>query len=484
MKMVKSLLLGTAAGLVAIAGAQAADLPVKAKPVQYVKICSLYGAGFYYIPGTDMCLKVGGWVRQQVGYGLNGSLSSGALVANLNTRNTQDFANRSRGYLTMDARNQTEYGTVRSYIAVGLSTGAVAAGSIAAGDPAAGQGGFSANRAFIQFAGFTFGISQSFFDFYSGPATSFFGANINPSEDSGDAGKAVTAYTAQFGNGMSASLSIEGQRNAGVFTPTSSVPTSTAAPGSEQRAEVFPDVIANLRIDQAWGSAQVMGALHDASGQYVLGTNNNGSPSADNVIGWAVGAGIKLLAPMIGAGDYFQAEVNYAQGATGYTNVVPAMYSRYGSRTSYGFGFSSDNVIGSDGGNNLTTAWGVNAAYEHFWSKSYQTSVYGGYIAESYNDNANATLCSLSDFSSSAQLGGGFSNCDNNWAMWNVGSRSQWNIDSQTALGVDIVYQKVISADKGLAVMPVNGTQAAGLHTIEDQGAWMGQFRIHRNFYP
>ena len=54
MKMVKSLLLGSAAGLVAVAGAQAADLPVKAKPVQYVKICSLYGVGFYYIPGTDM----------------------------------------------------------------------------------------------------------------------------------------------------------------------------------------------------------------------------------------------------------------------------------------------------------------------------------------------------------------------------------------------------------------------------------------------
>ena len=52
MKMVKSLLLGSAAGLVAVAGAQAADLPVKAKPVQYVKICSLYGVGFYYIPGT------------------------------------------------------------------------------------------------------------------------------------------------------------------------------------------------------------------------------------------------------------------------------------------------------------------------------------------------------------------------------------------------------------------------------------------------
>ncbi len=53
MKMVKSLLLGSAAGLVAVTAGQAADLPVKAKPVEYVKVCSLYGAGFYYMPGTD-----------------------------------------------------------------------------------------------------------------------------------------------------------------------------------------------------------------------------------------------------------------------------------------------------------------------------------------------------------------------------------------------------------------------------------------------
>jgi len=50
MKMVKSLILGSAAGLIAMSGAQAADLPVKAKAVEYVRICSLYGAGFYYIP--------------------------------------------------------------------------------------------------------------------------------------------------------------------------------------------------------------------------------------------------------------------------------------------------------------------------------------------------------------------------------------------------------------------------------------------------
>ena len=65
MKMIKSLLLGTAAGLVAMAGAQAAELPVKAKPVQYVKGCSLYDAGFYYMPGANTSIKVIGWTVEQ-----------------------------------------------------------------------------------------------------------------------------------------------------------------------------------------------------------------------------------------------------------------------------------------------------------------------------------------------------------------------------------------------------------------------------------
>src|SRR5258708_7054619 len=63
MKMVKSLVLGSAAGLLALSGAQAADLPVKAKAVEDVRICSLYGAGFFYIPGTDTCIKLGVYLR-------------------------------------------------------------------------------------------------------------------------------------------------------------------------------------------------------------------------------------------------------------------------------------------------------------------------------------------------------------------------------------------------------------------------------------
>ena len=94
MKMVKSLLLGSAAGLVAVSAGQAADLPVKAKPVEYVKVCSLYGAGFYYMPGTDICLKIGGYVRAETTYHSNGNFAAGPTVGlksfNRNTQRIRD----------------------------------------------------------------------------------------------------------------------------------------------------------------------------------------------------------------------------------------------------------------------------------------------------------------------------------------------------------------------------------------------------------
>src|SRR4051794_2592913 len=69
MNVVKSLLLSSAAGFLAAAGAQAADLPSrKAAPVEYVRVCSAYGAGFFYIPGTETCLRVGGYVRAEYQY--------------------------------------------------------------------------------------------------------------------------------------------------------------------------------------------------------------------------------------------------------------------------------------------------------------------------------------------------------------------------------------------------------------------------------
>src|ERR1700730_5046486 len=289
MKMVKSLLLGSAAGLVAVTAGQAADLPVKAKPVEYVKICSLYGAGFYYMPGTDLCIKIGGWVRAEETYGGNGNMTWGPFSANANQRTTSNEALRARGYITADVRNQTEYGTVRAYIAVGINTNDVGLQVASLVD--------SANRAFVQWAGMTAGLSQSFFDFYSVPAMQYRGGYL-PASDTGDGGWWVWAYTAQFGGGFSGTISSESRRTTQIIDTNGlppSAPTGgfaalpsagTIPPGGDPCAatvtsfggipgtgvggcnSLLPgagayggmqttDFVANLRVDQAWGGAQV-----------------------------------------------------------------------------------------------------------------------------------------------------------------------------------------------------------------------------------
>src|ERR1043166_9237327 len=118
MTRVKLLLLGGAAGLAAATGAQAADLPVKAKPVEYVKLCSLYGQGFFYIPGTDTCIKIGSWVRYDQYFGNTGG-SGSQFITGATGRNdsydSPDYQTRARTMLSFDVRTQTEYGTLRAY---------------------------------------------------------------------------------------------------------------------------------------------------------------------------------------------------------------------------------------------------------------------------------------------------------------------------------------------------------------------------------
>src|ERR1700759_439837 len=117
MKTVKSLVLGSAAALVAMSGAQAADLPVKAKAVEYVKVCSLYGAGFYYIPGTDTCIKLGGYMRIDTTFNGSGAYNSPAWngAAGQDNRLRNYYVARARQDLNIDTRTATEYGVVRTF---------------------------------------------------------------------------------------------------------------------------------------------------------------------------------------------------------------------------------------------------------------------------------------------------------------------------------------------------------------------------------
>jgi hypothetical protein len=540
MKMVKSLLLGSAAGLVAVTAGQAADLPVKAKPVEYVKVCSLYGAGFYYMPGTDLCIKVGGWVRAEAAFGTNGNMTWGPFNANTNQRTTSNETFRARGYITADVRNQTEYGTVRGYIAVGLNTNDVGLQVASLVD--------SANRAFVQWAGMTAGLSQSFFDFYSVPAMQYRGGYL-PASDTGDGGWWVWAYTAQFGGGFSGTISTEARRTtqiidancaatgftnaAGSTTPTCGAITPGGFPPavtgsgfgitdtlSAAGGALFPgvgayggmqvgDTVANLRVDQAWGGAQVMGALHEVNATY-YGTSATGAPSAASLAhpsdrwGWAAGVGLKVNTPFISQGDWFQTQVNVTQGALRYLFNTPNTNQGMSRGTDAGFGNEGYGVMsdcvygGTPGAANttscqLTSAWGINAGYEHYWSPAWHTSLYGAYYQVSYGTgtgSANAMLCSAEGSGNGAGLGTAAvstAGCNNNWSMWGVGSRTQWDVTKTFYLGVEVLYSDLRSAQSFNNLTPggvVLGGASAASTQIKDQSNWMVSVRAHRDFLP
>src|SRR6202011_5506291 len=382
MKMVKSLILGSAAGLLAMSGTQAADLPVKAKPVEYVRICSLYGAGFFYIPGTDTCLKLGGYLRVDTTF--NGSIyDQPAWSGDLGQGNRYRdyFAARSRMALTVDTRTATEYGVVRTFgqadfqfttqgnntVNPNAFTGAAATGTSTSLLNQPGEGYVAVEYVFLQFAGFTFGKSSSA---YATPWNGYPGNNSSFLVGGYDSVTGVNniQYTWQFGNGVSATLGID-DSSASNFNRTqiinaiggAAVAPSTApgggagsAAGNQGGAIGFsggctalytptgcayggtsvPDFVGNIRVDQAWGLFQISGAVHDNRGGYFQGSNlisTAVTPAGfsqtgfinfghpSDVYGGAVMAALQIKNIPTGPGDDIKLDASWATGASHYT---------------------------------------------------------------------------------------------------------------------------------------------------------------------
>jgi hypothetical protein len=514
MKMVKSLLLGTAAGLAAVAGAQAADMPVKAAPVQYVKICTLYGDGFYYIPGTDTCIKMGGYVRVQVetkagGGGIPDGTLGQVVQARYTRGHTNDYDFRVRGAISWDVRQQTQYGTLRTYIRTGVNQTT----------PADGPGGSVFwDRAFIQFAGFTVGKAQSFYDTVTyGGAYSYH--NVRTVSDTGASGWNVWAYTAQFGNGWSGTLSLEDPNRGKLVVDTSadnffqfgggSIVVDNAFATNNNLAALFasgttlgyqspstfgfrtPDFVANLRWDQAWGYISASGAIHDASGTY-WGTLPGAGSSAGNalpatrctsaVTPECFGQGTILAghpadafgyAFSIGGlfnlqgGDKLGVNVQWSLGAAGYGAAPVNNWGIWNGGTSVGGGWAPDAVFDFGTDIEKTTVWNVIAFYEHIWSPQWKTSVFGGYVQVEFSDAAKNIILSRVSGADAAcgvsphPFGGQNTNhflllpgnsCDPDFSFFQVGTRTQWNPVAQLDIGLEFLYTRLNTAFAGPAI--------------------------------
>ncbi len=148
---IRMMLISSAAALAAVSGAQAADAIVAAEPeaVEYVRVCDAYGTGYFYIPGTETCLKVSGYIRTQINGGPNASATTGngSTVAN-----RSDWDMYTRGQVQFTAKSDTEYGPLTGVIV--LQTNA---------DNASSQSAVL-DSAYIDIAGIRAGLFYSWWD--------------------------------------------------------------------------------------------------------------------------------------------------------------------------------------------------------------------------------------------------------------------------------------------------------------------------------
>ena len=466
----RSLILMSTASMV-VAGAHAADLPVrKAAPVDYVRVCDWTGVGYFYIPGTDTCLKIGGLVRAEGAFINAGRIfrpDTNLIVPGRNQDQSGFFA---RGQLTTDVRTQTAYGTLRTFISIQADRyqGLYQGGGLAGGaNSFANQGGNLTylDKGFIQFAGITAGRVQSFFDFY---ADTWNYEGIANSDLSNEA----FAYTYNGNGGFSATFSVEDHnvRNNGIGSISGG--QYALASAAQYGGETVPDLVGQLRVDQAWGAAQLSAAYHEIntlSGSFA-GTNGQGFTNKD-ADGFAVQAGVNLKLPMLAAGDSMWVQGAYQNGAYLYQDSAGFANQGFNSRLLGGFQHLDKDAIaigtpGTAGGYTLEKSRGFSAmaAINHYFTPNFHDVLFGSYEQSSYGraKNIDWTLGGLGDMSE-----------------YRVGNQFLWDPVKNLEFGVEVFYAHI---DQTLAHNVGQTATALPVGITKNPDAFEARLRVERDF--
>ncbi|MBA8880145.1 porin [Phyllobacterium myrsinacearum] len=253
---IKSLLLGSAAALIAVSGARAADAVVVAEPeaVEYVRVCDAYGAGFFYIPGTETCLKIGGYMRYDAGGG-DDPYTGGHMGGQNDT-----YYKRARAEVRFDARSETELGTLRSYIQTRFQ--------YTDGD----QDGASIPQAFIELGGFRIGVADEIFGSWVGYAGDII--NDDVIQYNSFASNQVS-YTYTGGNGFSAIIAAE---------------QGETDQGYDYRIDDYmPHALIGAKWEQSWGKISGIAGYDSAVEEWGFKARLDVKVT-DTVTAWIMGA--------------------------------------------------------------------------------------------------------------------------------------------------------------------------------------------------
>ena len=489
MKVVGSILLGSAIGVAGIGGARSADLPSRqAAPIEYVRVCNAFGAGYFNIPGSDACLKLGGVVRadfylhpgapasapNQFAYNLAGQVYRRDLIQY-----------RTRAYLNLDARDKTEFGDLRAFVSLRYTDDSLPPAPFGGGritvvglPPGAKEnaGSFQGlpneqtylNAAYVQWAGLTAGVAHSFFDFYThGYEVGSYAVGVS------DQPLDLFAYTARF-DGFSATASIEDPTTRRIGDSSADTLASNVNPGKTTAAYLTygalnaPDIVGSLRHDGRWGSAQVAGALHqvNASPIALAGGALPVGYTPSTVWGGALEAGVKLKLDNINPGDTMTGQLSWDRGAADYTNA----WSYWTGTTNVYFKNLNIGVPANDafvlpnGSIGLSQGIGGFLGYQHHWSTTVRSALFGSYLK--ITEPSPALLLSASTADA---------------ALWDLGFNLVWSPVKSLDIGAEILYTNLQLSGAKLATGTVSPTGAT-IPTPANSNDWRGRVRIQMTF--
>ncbi len=532
MSLIKSILLGSAAGIVAVASAQAADLPTKkAAPVaQYVKICNVGGITGWTLPGSDTCVKLSGYITGQFvagnlsnQYNWSGALTSAAAVAvnpfataqanqqvlvqggdrgnlpiynavtgkslGVTLPNQQNaIFNRdatgwtTRANLAVDVASNTAYGPLLGHIEIreengnGLDNTGTATGM---------------NEAYLSWAGITAGKAASFFSFIGGGDN---WANIFSPDRKGWNEPDLIAYTASFGGGFSATISAEstGANFNGPGTDLTGAANANSLitnPGNITfGGQRWPDIVGALHVTQGWGEAQLSGVIHNVNVKdynyygdaYAgpLGYTGNYNAS-ENKTGWAIDAGLKINLPSFGAGDNLVVTGAFSRNATWYSGLPEGMWGDPENGQTNGNGqpmYLADAYFNATTNQwSVPTAWSVAAQFEHQFTSQFYVDLLGSVGQISWSNQNNYY------WNGSQNVGTG--EISPKATSWIIGADLGWVPVTNLNFDLELMYQSTTqTAPSGFqGTVLNNGVYVPGLWVGNSSG-FAGRLRITRYF--
>ncbi|GGK54138.1 hypothetical protein GCM10011322_46200 [Salinarimonas ramus] len=255
----------------------------------------------------------------------------------------------------------------------------------------------------------------------------------------------LLAYTATFGSGFSATVAVENGR----------ARRNGIAGGPVYGGQELPDLVANLNVAQGWGSAQIMGAIHQVR-------HNVAGVAVDDELGWAIGAGVNVRLPMIAAGDALWLQATYADGATSYVGAPTTV-------TEFGVGINDAYLNAAGTSLSTTEAWSIMAAFRHFWTPTIWQDIQG-----SYGEVDAPAVPAV------AAVGPVLTGTNADYTWWQLGTRLNWRPVSGLTFSADVVYTEI---DADVTFRSYNdGTLVALPVTNDDGSRWEGRLRIQRDF--